>query len=74
MHPKKSLKTMTEADWWLVHNVGQATGRDQIVEAIKCEPLQRLKSNTYDAQLVEAVRQDILQLIAKLDTILKNVA
>lgn len=69
MHPKKQLKTLTEADWWLVHNVGQATSRNEIIQAIKAEPLTRLKNTTYDAQLVEAVRQDILQLIAKLDEI-----
>jgi hypothetical protein len=43
--------------------------KEQIIQAVKAEPLTRLKSNTYDAQLVEAVREDILKLIAKLDEI-----
>jgi len=41
----------------------------QIIDLIETEPLTRLKQNTYDAQLVEAVREDILKLIAKLDQI-----
>jgi hypothetical protein len=40
---------------------------NQIINAIETEPLTRLKSTSYDAQLVEAVREDILKLIAKLD-------
>jgi len=40
---------------------------NQIIHLIEAEPLTRLKNNTYDAQLVEAVREDILKLIAKLD-------
>jgi len=40
---------------------------NEIIHLIETTPLTRLKSNTYDAQLIEAVREDILKLIAKLD-------
>ena len=40
---------------------------NQIIYLIETTPLTRLKHNTYDAQLVEAVREDILKLIHKLD-------
>ena len=43
---------------------------NNLITAIKAEPLNRLKNNTYDCQLVEAVREDILKLIAKLDEML----
>jgi hypothetical protein len=42
----------------------------QIIEAIEREPLTRLKANSYDHQLVEAVKQDVIKLIQKLDEIL----
>jgi hypothetical protein len=45
---------------------------EQIITAIEHEPLARLKQTSYDAQLVEAVRQDILKLIMKLDQILDH--
>jgi CRISPR/Cas system-associated endoribonuclease Cas2 len=43
---------------------------DNLIKTIKAEPLTRLKNTTYDCQLVEAVREDILKLIQKLDEML----
>jgi hypothetical protein len=40
---------------------------EQIIYLIETTSLARLKQTTYDAQLVEAVREDILKLINKLD-------
>jgi len=38
----------------------------QIIEAIKAEPLTRLKHTSYNTSLVEAVREDIISVIEKL--------
>jgi hypothetical protein len=35
---------------------------NQIIDLIETTPLTQLKSNTYDCQLVESVRKDILKL------------
>ena len=46
-----------------------------IIQEIKTHSLNHLKQTTYDADLVESVREDILKLIQRLDVILaKNVA
>jgi hypothetical protein len=40
----------------------------EIIQAIKAEPLTRLKHNSYNTSLVEAVREDIIRLIQNLQT------
>lgn len=48
---------------------------EQIIEAIKREPLNRMCYTTYDKAMVESVREDIIKLIQRLDQILaENVA
>jgi hypothetical protein len=48
---------------------------NNLITAIKAEPLTRMCYTTYDKALVESVREDIIKLIQRLDSILaENVA